>query len=361
MNQRRLAKDPKPSPLRKETRMIKGINQFRNIHIALRPTGASVAPARTPVDDLLFQEAPSGAGAGLVNAPASNTPQSGNYSNDLLSWSVAANPSPQVAASNNSTAAGGKQLPPNAPPPGSYSNDLLELSFGTSPSPGIAATENAGVTAAGKAAHQAKLDPFNTQGLNQATPKAGPPTTKDPPSQTINVPASQPISAGTPFDNTCNSSAVTSPAQPRKMANEPNMTQPQEEQPQPPLLNTTFTVVNNAPALMPQQIQQQPQSIMKSPVTNQPPMSYRPAQQRGSLPSINPPPQLQQRQRTWGYAATTFTQNDFQTAQPQGNSIRASPASNPVSHQVAPLFQQVATSQVPHGAPPNAHGNIQKK
>ena len=72
LNRQRMIKDPKPSPLRKETRMIKGISQFRNVHIALRPAGATVAPAP---NDLLGQE-----------TTQSNTgAQSTNYSTDLLS------------------------------------------------------------------------------------------------------------------------------------------------------------------------------------------------------------------------------------------------------------------------------------
>lgn len=75
LNMRRLERDPKPSPLRKETRMVRGINQFRNVHIALRPAGASVAPAPPAVDDLLAREAP--------NTTASAPPPRG-FSEDLL-------------------------------------------------------------------------------------------------------------------------------------------------------------------------------------------------------------------------------------------------------------------------------------
>jgi len=75
LNTRRLERDPKPSPLRKETRMVRGINQFRNVHIALRPAGASVAPAPPAVDDLLARETP--------NTTASAPPPRG-FSEDLL-------------------------------------------------------------------------------------------------------------------------------------------------------------------------------------------------------------------------------------------------------------------------------------
>ncbi|KAL7519942.1 hypothetical protein ACHAWX_004696 [Stephanocyclus meneghinianus] len=79
LNRQRLMKDPKPSPLRKETRMIKGIAQFRNVHIALRPAGATVAPAppSVTVDDLLGQDS--------FSTTTSGRSQPGNYSSDLLS------------------------------------------------------------------------------------------------------------------------------------------------------------------------------------------------------------------------------------------------------------------------------------
>jgi hypothetical protein len=180
MNQCCLAKDPKPSPLRKETRMIKGIGQFHSIHIALCPAGATVAPTPTPVNDLLFQKVPSAAPTGTANVPASGVSQSGNYSSDLLSWSVAPTPLPQVAASNNNTAVGGRQMPQtNAPTPTNYSSDLLALSFAPSPSPQVAAPNNAGV------GEPQQPDPFTMQEMSQAvSPKAvPPPAAKDPLSQ----------------------------------------------------------------------------------------------------------------------------------------------------------------------------------
>lgn len=72
LNRQRMIKDPKPSPLRKETRMIKGISQFRNVHIALRPAGATVAPAP---NDLLGQE----------TTQSNGSSQSKNNFTDLLS------------------------------------------------------------------------------------------------------------------------------------------------------------------------------------------------------------------------------------------------------------------------------------
>ena len=93
MNRMRLVKDPKPSPLRKETRMIKGISQFRNVHIALKPAGATVAPAPPAVNDLLTQ--------GVPSAPAA-APHSVSYSDDLLALGdVSSSPSPQVVATGN--------------------------------------------------------------------------------------------------------------------------------------------------------------------------------------------------------------------------------------------------------------------
>ena len=84
VNKRWLLANPKPSPLRKETRMIKGISQFRNVHNALCPSGARVAPAPMPAADLL--QYPTAAGESSSN----------NAQNDLLSMNVAAPPSPQT-------------------------------------------------------------------------------------------------------------------------------------------------------------------------------------------------------------------------------------------------------------------------
>ncbi|KAL7473511.1 hypothetical protein ACHAXS_013956 [Conticribra weissflogii] len=116
LNMRRLEKDPKPSPLRKETRMVRGINQFRNVHIALRPAGASVAPAPPVVDDLLAQESP--------NAVASTSP-SGGFSEDLLAMSDIGVPA------SSQFAAGGEQMRANP-------FDMTTLSQATPPTNSVA-------------------------------------------------------------------------------------------------------------------------------------------------------------------------------------------------------------------------------
>ncbi|KAL7532625.1 hypothetical protein ACHAXR_006917, partial [Thalassiosira sp. AJA248-18] len=274
LNLRRLANDPnKSSPLRKETRMIRGmIGGFRNIHIALKPAGATVAPAPTPpVSDLLFQEAPSSTPAGAanrVNVIPASVPPSGNYSNDLLSLSVAEpSPSPQVGAgaTNDVIGAGGQQLPP----PGNYSNDLLSLGFGTSPSPA------AGVATIAARGEQEKPDPFNMQAMSQAAPNAGPPPTANiPPSQPMpQQPTPQPGTATTSFGTMAsNTHAPTSQPAPQTMMNGPTLTESTQLQSQPASSATPFAIAN---AANPQSMQntQQPQSIM-----NQPPMSFQPKQ-----------------------------------------------------------------------------------
>jgi hypothetical protein len=77
VNERWLLLNPKPS-LKKETRMIRGISQFKKFHDALRLDGARVVQAPPPVADLL--QYPTTAGE---NAP-------NNVQNDLLSMNVAA-------------------------------------------------------------------------------------------------------------------------------------------------------------------------------------------------------------------------------------------------------------------------------
>jgi len=408
LNQRRLAKDPKPSPLRKETQMISGINQFRNIHIAFRPAGATVAPAPTPVNDLLFQQAPSAAPTGVanpMNVPA-NGPPSENYSNDLLSLSVAVSPSPRVVASNGTLSA-------SVPQPGNYSNDLLALSFGASPSPQVAAANNVG------SGEQKKPDPFNMQAMSQATPNAGPPTANIPLSQPMHQqPTSQPTLATASFAMASNTPALMSqPApqqvqkqfQPQTMTNGPTMTQPKhaiginaptsrpvqhiqqhqsqtiinqppvtmqpkQAQLQPtPMLNTSFSMATNTPVppSQPMQQMQQSQTNMKVPIMNQSPMSLHPAQ-GGNFPvNYHQPPH--QQQQTWSNAAAAFAQNEFQSnhqmppqnasyglghSAAQGHSSGAPPAGYQMT-QGAPQFQQGA-SQVP-GMPHNAYVNAQKK
>jgi len=149
MNARRLAKDPRPSPLVKEIRMIKGIQSFRNVHIALRPAGASVAPAPAPVSV-------------MTNGVSGATASSGGYSNDLLGvFTTAAAPIASVPATTNAS-----QL-------GSYSTDLLSLSFGAAaPSPQVAATNND--VNGGKTS---QVDPFSMYEMSRATPRIEQPTT----------------------------------------------------------------------------------------------------------------------------------------------------------------------------------------
>jgi len=377
MNRRRLAKDPKPSPLRKETRMIKGIGQFRSIHIALRPAGATVAPAPTPVNDLLFQEVPSAAPTGTANVPASGVSQSGNYSSDLLSWSVAPTPLPQVAASNNNTAVGSRQMPQtNAPTPTNYSSDLLALSFAPSPSPQVVAPNNAGV------GEPQQPDPFTMQEMSQAvSPKAvPPPAAKDPLSQpTSDLPS---LSFGTspspqitaannaangeqkkpdPFTMQAISQATPTTGPP--VSSDPRMNPSSKQGRLLPMLNTTFSMANNSLAPTSAQTQQHSQTMTKSPMTNQSPMYLNPTQQGGHFSGVNPPPQRPP-QQTWGNA-TTFAQNGYQATQPmhstQGNFIGVPPTGYQMPQQGAPPFQQGTNSQLPPGVPPNAYGNVQKK
>eukprot|EP00984_Skeletonema_dohrnii_P012813 scaffold5232_cov113-Skeletonema_dohrnii-CCMP3373.AAC.9 len=84
VNKRWLLANPKPSPLRKETRMIKGISKFAQMHNLLRPDGARVAPAPQPTADL------------LQYPTAGEVPN--NAQNDLLSMNVAA---PQPPSQTN--------------------------------------------------------------------------------------------------------------------------------------------------------------------------------------------------------------------------------------------------------------------
>eukprot|EP00804_Cyclotella_cryptica_P003230 CCRYP_010488-RA/>CCRYP_010488-RA protein AED:0.00 eAED:0.00 QI:141/1/1/1/0/0/2/132/1155 len=140
LNKQRLLKDPKPSPLRKETRMIKGIAQFRNVHIALRPAGATVAPAppSVTVNDLLGQDS--------FSSSSSGRSQPGSYSSDLLSLGFEAipkgngnqpNPFDMVAMTQNvplpTAPATNNASPPNdcASPPHS-NNEVMPRSSPTS-------------------------------------------------------------------------------------------------------------------------------------------------------------------------------------------------------------------------------------
>ncbi|KAL3823119.1 hypothetical protein ACHAXA_006449 [Cyclostephanos tholiformis] len=169
MNARRIAKDPRPSPLRKETRMIAGIKAFRNVHLALRPAGASVAPAPVPtsVEDLLV-----GMTEPVVinrtNA-ASGAAQSGGYSDDLLSLSVFATASPPKAESANNIVFGGQEAAPAfGAQPVNYSSDLLTLTLGSSSSPQVATASNEGGGGA-----KALVDPFSMHEMIQAAQSTG--------------------------------------------------------------------------------------------------------------------------------------------------------------------------------------------
>ena len=83
MNKRWLLANPKPSPYRKETRMIKGISHFRKMHELLRPDGARIAPAPPTAD--------------LLQYPVAGESVPSNVHNDLLSMNVAApQPPPQT-------------------------------------------------------------------------------------------------------------------------------------------------------------------------------------------------------------------------------------------------------------------------
>lgn len=171
MNARRLARDPRPSPLVKETRMIGGINTFRKVHLALRPTGAAVAPApMAPVEDLLVR----GAAPVVVHASATNNRENapsgaarpGGYSDDLLSLSVfaAAASQPPATSGNNTGVDGHQLLPSGGPQVGNYSNDLLALNFGASSLSQAAAASNEG---SGRG--NALVDPFSMPKMSQAT------------------------------------------------------------------------------------------------------------------------------------------------------------------------------------------------
>ena len=83
VNKRWLLANPKPSPYRKETRMIKGISHFRKMHELLRPDGARIAPAQPTAD--------------LLQYPAAGESVPNHVQNDLLSMNVAApQPPPQT-------------------------------------------------------------------------------------------------------------------------------------------------------------------------------------------------------------------------------------------------------------------------
>jgi len=332
MNRRRLAKDSAPSPLRKETRMIKGINQFRDIHKALRPAGAAVAPAPTP-------------------------------SVDLLSLSEVGSASlPPVAATNTLGVAGsGHQLPVSAPSSGNYSDDSLALSFGPSPSPQVTTDSSAG------SKEPTKPDPFSMQAMTNATPKVEQPSTNnDNPFSQLTM-SQQPTAQSTPtpaaFVTTSNAPvyAPSQPAfqqkfQPQAMLNASNATQLSQTTAQPMPMAT----IPSSVAMQ----QHQSQTSMKVPTMNQFPMPLHPAQ----VGNYHHPPT--QHQQAVGTVAPAFAQKGFQSnpsmpsqmfsrgmSHPtQGNSFGA-PPSRQAMVQGAHQAQQGA-SQVP-AKPKNVHANAQ--
>jgi len=345
MNALRLAKDPKPSPLRKETRMIRGINQFRNVHTALRPPGvAAVAPAPpTPAGgvDLLNQGVTTASvvqQSSMPPAASSVVPQSGNnYSNDLLSMSVAAPaPTPQVT----------NTIPPSASQPGNYSNDLLAMSF-ASPSPQVGATSNGSVVGVGQSAPSS--DAFNMQGMSQATPSVGTPSI--PPSQPTTNQPSAPVSSANimsqppPQTNMTQSAqsqpsfATSAPSMPMQPVQQPPSQPIMNQQPtmvtQPPM-NPSFSMMNNSqvpPPAHPMQQQQQP--MMKAPVMNQPPMNAPPMQ--GSY--------YQQQQRMMQQQPMAMNQMPQQ---------QASTGYQMMQQGGAPQYQQQSMSMNPYSQPQNA-------
>jgi len=303
MNVLRLAKDPKPSPLRKETRMIRGINQFRNVHTALRPPGvAAVAPAPpTPVGvDLLNQGVTTASVVQQSSMPSTTSSAvsltGNNYSNDLLSMNVAAPAStPQVT----------NTIPPSASQSGNYSNDLLAMSFASPlPQVGGAATASNGSVGVGQAAVP---NAFNMQAMNQATPSLATPSI--PPSQPTTsqpmapVPSANIMSQPPPQTNmtqgvqsqppfaTSNTPAPLMSTQPLQQQQPPShpimnqqptmVTQPKQVHPTQPPMNSSFSMMNNSqvpPSSQPLQQQQQQQPMMK-PAMNQHPMNAPPPMQ----------------------------------------------------------------------------------
>ena len=256
MNSRRMVKDPKPSPLRKETRMVSGISKFRNIHIALRPAGAPVAPAPVQVDDLLLR--------GTTPAATSSSAGSRNYSDDLLSMGVAAAPSPQVTMSG--------VVPP---PPGNYSSDLLSLSFGAAPQPQLLATSNA--------ESGAMLDPFSMYEMSQAVAATTTPPSQPEPQQSAPKPS---------FASSVTSVMTSPPGQSfQTMPNAPTASQNAQVHPHPyqqtPFNAMASGVMSYQPVQNTQQ-QFQPQGGMNPyMMTNQPMQAPQPSLVNQAFPTTN--------------------------------------------------------------------------
>ncbi len=303
MNSRRLVKDPKPSLLRKETRMVSGISKFRNIHTALRPAGAVVAPAPVQVDDLLLQR--------TTPSAFSSSLGSGTYSDDLLSMNVAASSSSQVTVLNT-TGVGAPPMIVGAPQPGNYSSDLLSLSFGAPPA-----------TSKAESGPGTMLDPFSMYEMSQAA-AATMPLSQPSPQQSAPAPvfassvptvmSSQPFqsvpnaptlaqnvqvqlqpSHTIPFNAMASGAMSYQPVQnaqqqfqPRDGMNQymmPNLSM--QAQPQPSLMNPAFSTGICHPMSQPT-----PQQSQRS--LNGPPMYNPPRATAGGYPIIQMAPQNQQ-------------------------------------------------------------------
>ena len=103
VNDRWLLANPKPSPLRKETRMLKGISQFRTVHQILRPNGAQVAPA-PPEGDLLQFSPPGKAPVKAQNEFLSlidSAPQPPQTNGDVFTMTAVSEAMPNSATSQH--------------------------------------------------------------------------------------------------------------------------------------------------------------------------------------------------------------------------------------------------------------------
>ena len=346
MNSRRMVKDPKPSPLRKETRMVSGISKFRNIHIALRPAGAPVAPAPVQVDDLLLR--------GTTPAATSSSAGSRNYSDDLLSMGVAAAPSPQVTMSG--------VVPP---PPGNYSSDLLSLSFGAAPQPQLPATSNA--------ESGAMLDPFSMYEMSQAAAATTTPPSQPEPQQSAPKPS---------FASSVTSVVSSPPGQPfQPMPNAPTGAPNTQVLPQPSQQSHFNPMTNGVMSYQPipnTQQQFQPQRGMNPyMMTNQPMQAPQPSLVNQAFPTTNyggrpvsfqnamhgPPMNnpmtipnaqgYQQPQQPW-MQGPLVQNNGLQPPPPQNSASIQAPAAGYPMMQMTSQFQQ--GTYPPQNA--NTHGQI---
>jgi len=361
MERRRVAQNPnakQPSQLvRKETRMLKGISRFRDIHVALRPPGvvAAVAPAprSAPVANLLVGATPNNA----ASAHASGGPPSGG--NDLLSLGAfVATPSPLAGPS--SVAIGNEVIGGRG-----YSADFLGLSFGIDPSmsskpqaPGGSAAAN---STSGGDKQQTASTPFGMNAMSQAMPNiAGPQPVvagKGPASQPMPTQQPSPI-ASQPMQN--NSQPQQLPSQPamnqyQMMTMQPKQAQHQQRQPQ-PAMNTAFanpngTQVPPSLSMHPQQIQQS-QTTMKVPVMNLSPMAVPPAHGGSFSANYHQPPPPQQ---PWtGNTAAGFSQNGYQAGLNNHQPMHPPPPQNAAYGAGYPVMQQSAGAAAPQfqqGAP----------